>query len=1194
MSNNLPENDGELIEDVYDNEDSSDQFDISAIAEAYTIQKTYPSINPYTGQPDTSGVTPYTGQPDTSGITPVNNDTVADQNRVVDTADRTPQQYTIDNSQNAGTPGDPIVNPTITEQAPLPTTRIVRTTSYYDMMISDFSPAALTSLQSNGYKAIAVYDDGTEAEVPWSEVHDLSPAAEYILTDIEEMTLANNQHFWTRTENPDGAGSGAFVTDDEQDAFIYSAQANFADQGDVSETVEQIETFTSDGWTTEYNLYYAASSTDYEVTINGYEISNGITKNTTGFVFDEAPDIDATIKVTYDVPAKPWHNLLLNSYGLALRQGLTTLAAFTKSAVTFFDGDGNQADNINAYFGRDGSRIGKDAESHIQLDYHSLQLIDIESNRYLYVSDLRDHDGRGPLLAEECNGSYDSTHLNGIKYSLTYPVYRINNQEQIVSITCNGTSVEYEHYYPPGTYVPGYGTITDPMLVLSYSGIVKDSGNPYTIRVTYYAEGDKLKAFTFGNRVADAFIAPLSVSFGIDNIVSGGFSFAEGRNATASGKYSHAEGHNAIASGDRSHAEGGSTTASGTSSHAEGYYTTASDFCSHAEGNHASASGFGSHAEGERTTASGFCSHAEGYYAAASGDRSHAEGDTTSASGDYSHAEGHYTTASGHRSHAEGESTTASGYGSHAEGDDTTASEFCSHAEGESTTASGSYSHAEGYYTAASKYGSHAEGYYANASGDRSHAEGSYTTASGFASHAEGDHTTASSDYSHASGEGTITSAPHQFVIGKYNASNYDAAFIIGNGSSTSSRSNAAWINTNGRFYTRNGIGRIGVTNIDSAPSGDQWYNGIEWVDDNNRRAANLELGHRPTGKMLSLVLSGTPGTSYQSGLVITKSYGNTYNNMLLFNGDDGSLKIPGTTIINGGMHWPAPTNVACFASANGQEWSFDMGSGQGSTYTGCYWQIWSGRNSKTVLSCYNDDMRVEVPNGPLNCANRVTAYNGNTWTNGFVIRDTRMPLVHSFSAQTDSAGFFISPDLTANNFTGRVFMRELYDNRRGLMLETSRTINNSRKFNHIIIMIDSSGNSTYAVSNAANFRSAIGAAASSDRRLKTNLTPLGEEAVKFINSLTAYQYDIGEDMWRRHEVGVIAQDVNAADPWHTKMAFQTEDGLDGLDDWEKMRDGSSTWKLDYIRLIPPLITTVQSQAKRIERLEKIIAQLVN
>lgn len=97
----------------------------------------------------------------------------------------------------------------------------------------------------------------------------------------------------------------------------------------------------------------------------------------------------------------------------------------------------------------------------------------------------------------------------------------------------------------------------------------------------------------------------------------GGWSTAEGIDATASGYGSHAEGMDATASGPFSHAEGSGTTASGERSHAEGYETTAS--------------GEGSHTEGGSTTASGNYSHAEGW--------------VTTASGDYSHAGGHHTKA---------------------------------------------------------------------------------------------------------------------------------------------------------------------------------------------------------------------------------------------------------------------------------------------------------------------------------------------------------------------------------------------------------------------------------------------------------------------------------------------------------------------------------------------------------------------
>jgi hypothetical protein len=57
-------------------------------------------------------------------------------------------------------------------------------------------------------------------------------------------------------------------------------------------------------------------------------------------------------------------------------------------------------------------------------------------------------------------------------------------------------------------------------------------------------------------------------------------------------------------------------------------------------------------------------------------------------------------------------------------------------------------------------------------------------------------------------------------------------------------------------------------------------------------------------------------------------------------------------------------------------------------------------------------------------------------------------------------------------------------------------------------------------------------------------------------------------------------------------MAFETDEEIDGLDDWEKMEDGSPTWKLDYIRLLPPTIRTLQKALDRIETLEKEVTSL--
>lgn len=153
-----------------------------------------------------------------------------------------------------------------------------------------------------------------------------------------------------------------------------------------------------------------------------------------------------------------------------------------------------------------------------------------------------------------------------------------------------------------------------------------------------------------------------------------------------------------------------------------------------------------------------------------------------STEGTNSFASGYSNTASGNYSHAEGQYAKATSYYSHAEGNDTTASNQCSHAEGNTTTASGECSHAEGYST--------------TASGDYSHTEGTGTVASASRTHAEGFYTTAGYQYQH--------------VSGKYNNNKSDTLLEVGNGTSSSAKSNALEVYSNGDLnitgdYKRNG-----------------------------------------------------------------------------------------------------------------------------------------------------------------------------------------------------------------------------------------------------------------------------------------------------------------------------------------------------------------------------------------------------
>lgn len=57
--------------------------------------------------------------------------------------------------------------------------------------------------------------------------------------------------------------------------------------------------------------------------------------------------------------SKPYPNLLMNSLGILLRSALNNLVSITRSAIAFYDGQGNNASNVVASFGTNGAQVGK-------------------------------------------------------------------------------------------------------------------------------------------------------------------------------------------------------------------------------------------------------------------------------------------------------------------------------------------------------------------------------------------------------------------------------------------------------------------------------------------------------------------------------------------------------------------------------------------------------------------------------------------------------------------------------------------------------------------------------------------------------------------------------------------------------------------------------------------------------------------
>ena len=347
-----------------------------------------------------------------------------------------------------------------------------------------------------------------------------------------------------------------------------------------------------------------------------------------------------------DIATKPWHNILINSLGILLRTGLRNLVSITKSAIAFFDGNGNAAANITARFGADGYQVGQDNESHMVGDYHSLQLLDNFNYPYFHVSDLR-------------------------------------NRNRIHEYTVNLAPTEFRNYDTLKSYAPIYAVDdfdTDCTVLLS--------GEPYTGTVTpIYDDPDEFFMSTFGWR-------PI-VGVTLGEATSGHIIVDWSMTVSSQSSFEIAMTFGNRKSGTP--VSGGSVVL-GCNNDASGYYSLATGFNTHAIGAFSSASGLRSDAQGMGADASGFNTLASGAY-------SHSEGTMSEARGDYAHAEGYHAQATERYTHAEGNNSIASGRGAHAEGVQSVASEYASHAEGLETEASGESSHAQNLHTiAASDY----------------------------------------------------------------------------------------------------------------------------------------------------------------------------------------------------------------------------------------------------------------------------------------------------------------------------------------------------------------------------------------------------------------------------------------------------------------------------------------------------------
>ncbi len=212
------------------------------------------------------------------------------------------------------------------------------------------------------------------------------------------------------------------------------------------------------------------------------------------------------------------------------------------------------------------------------------------------------------------------------------------------------------------------------------------------------------------------------------------------------------------------------------------------------------ASGQSSFAGGDSSVASGDFSSAIGYKTKTSASRAIAMGDSAVASGASSVSIGFMTTSGGQWSTALGASTSATGTASTALGNSSIASGNSSTAIGVSTFATGAYSTAAGYGSVASGQYSTALGYVTTAAGLYSTSLGTGTIATGVSSTSTGSNTYAKAYGSFVLGrynDSVATADP-------LNWNNNDPLLIVGNGSSDIARHNAMVLYKNGVLVLKN------------------------------------------------------------------------------------------------------------------------------------------------------------------------------------------------------------------------------------------------------------------------------------------------------------------------------------------------------------------------------------------------------
>ena len=186
--------------------------------------------------------------------------------------------------------------------------------------------------------------------------------------------------------------------------------------------------------------------------------------------------------------------------------------------------------NIVARFGET-TQIGENGKTRVEVDYHSLKLIDRRNETYFHLSDLRDAYGR--LAVEDSFIADGHTRVFDLSYNASNTDY---------TVTVSDSSGGVAH-----TAIMNFLFDTAPT-----EGAI--------ITATYYTTSYDAKAITFGTRLSGT-VGGMSMAIGTANIASNRRSIAIGIRNSATGQGSVAIGSDCKATGNEAFAIGYETEA---------------------------------------------------------------------------------------------------------------------------------------------------------------------------------------------------------------------------------------------------------------------------------------------------------------------------------------------------------------------------------------------------------------------------------------------------------------------------------------------------------------------------------------------------------------------------------------------------------------------------------------------------------